>query len=33
MFDLRGAGGVFMASGVLMLLAALTIFSRVRHHG
>ena len=33
MFDLRGAGGVFVASGVLMLLAALTIFTRVRHHG
>ncbi|THB83150.1 MFS transporter [Pantoea allii] len=33
MFDLRGAGGVFVVSGVLMLLAALTIFSRVRHHG
>jgi len=33
MFDLRGAGGVFLASGVLMLLAALTIFSRVQHHG
>ncbi len=33
MFDLRGAGGVFLASGVLMLLAAITIFTRVRHHG
>ncbi|RPE04686.1 MFS transporter [Candidatus Pantoea deserta] len=33
MFDLQGAGGVFLASGVLMLLAALTIFTRVRHHG
>lgn len=32
-FDLRGAGGVFLASGVLMLLAAITIFTRVRHHG
>lgn len=33
MFDLQGAGGVFLASGVLMLLASLTIFTRVRHHG
>ncbi|HBZ14367.1 MFS transporter [Candidatus Pantoea floridensis] len=33
MFDLQGAGGVFLASGVLMLLAAITIFTRVRHHG
>ena len=33
MFDLQGAGGVFLASGVLMLLAAVTIFTRVRHHG
>ena len=33
MFDLQGAGGVFLASGVLMLLAAITIFNRVRHHG
>ncbi|HAU5565440.1 major facilitator transporter [Pantoea sp. BL1] len=33
MFDLNGAGGVFLASGVLMLLAAITIFTRVRHHG
>lgn len=33
MFDLRGAGGVFLASGVLMLLAAITIFTRVLHHG
>lgn len=33
MFDLRGAGGVFLASGVLILLAAITIFTRVRHHG
>ncbi|ERK16154.1 MAG: MFS transporter [Pantoea sp.] len=33
MFDLQGAGGVFLSSGVLMLLAAITIFTRVRHHG
>ncbi|MBZ6386028.1 MULTISPECIES: MFS transporter [Pantoea] len=33
MFDLQGAGGVFLASGVLMLLASITIFTRVRHHG
>lgn len=33
MFDWQGAGGVFLASGVLMLLAAITIFTRVRHHG
>ena len=33
MFDLQGAGGVFLASGVLMLLASVTIFTRVRHHG
>ncbi len=33
MFDLQGARGVFMASGVLMLLAAVVIFSRVRRHG
>lgn len=33
MFDLQGAGGVFLASGVLMLLASATIFTRVRHHG
>ncbi len=32
MFDLRGAGGVFLASGMLILLAAVTIFTRVRHH-
>ncbi|WP_312838062.1 MFS transporter [Pantoea piersonii] len=33
MFDLQGAGGVFLASGVLMLLASITIFTQVRHHG
>ncbi len=33
MFDLQGASGVFLASGVLMLLASITIFTRVRHHG
>ncbi|MEZ3500019.1 MFS transporter [Pantoea sp. KPR_PJ] len=33
MFDLRGAGGVFLVSSVLMLLAAITLFTRVRHHG
>ncbi|WP_065650330.1 MULTISPECIES: MFS transporter [Pantoea] len=33
MFDLQGAGGVFMASGVMMLLAAITIYTRVRQHG
>lgn len=33
MFDLQGAGGVFMASGVMMLLAAVTIYTRVRQHG
>ena len=33
MFDLQGAGGVFLSSGVLKLLAAITIFTRVRHHG
>lgn len=33
MFDWQGAGGVFLSSGVLMLLAAITIFTRVRHHG
>ncbi|QDY40685.1 MFS transporter [Candidatus Pantoea soli] len=32
-FDLHGAGGVFLASSGLMLLAAITIFSRVRQHG
>ncbi|WP_410515827.1 MFS transporter [Pantoea allii] len=33
MFDFRGAGGVFLASSALMLVAALTIYTRVRHHG
>jgi len=33
MFDLQGAGGVFMASGVMMLLAAITLYTRVRQHG
>ena len=33
MFDLQGAGGVFMVSGVMMLLAAITIYTRVRQHG